>query len=64
MTLEILMKGLFALIYSIMMAWVVIDRDPVGSVDSSRRRYLPYISGVLLPVCLVTVMVCLLILSG
>mgnify|MGYP001026570658 CR=1 FL=1 len=63
MTLEILMKGLFALIYSIMMAWVVIDRDPVGSVDSSRRRYLPYISGVLLPVCLVTVMVCLLILS-
>ena len=41
MTLEILMKGLFALIYSIMMAWVVIDRDPVGSVDSSRRRYLP-----------------------
>lgn len=64
MTIELLMKGTFAMIYSIVMAWVVVDRDPVGSVDNSRQRYLPYIPGNLLPVCVLTYMVCLLTFAG
>lgn len=64
MTIELLMKGFFAMIYSILMAWVVVDRDPVGSVDSSRQRYLPYIPGNLLPICMLTFMVALLAFAG
>lgn len=59
MTEKLLLRGFFALLYSGVFAWVVFERDTDSSTDSRRERYLPYISGMLLPVC----MLCLL-LSG
>ena len=63
MTMELLIKGFFALIFSGMFAWVVFDRDPGCNMDNSRQRYLPYISGMLLPLCVLTILVFALILS-
>ncbi len=56
MTTEVLMKGFLALIFSGILAWVVFDRDSDSNTDGSRQRYLPYISGVLLPVCMLTIL--------
>ncbi len=56
MTTEVLIKGFWALIYSGMFAWVIFDRDSDSIMDSSRQRYLPYISGSLLPACMLTIL--------
>ena len=56
MTTEILIKGFFALVFSGMFAWIVFDRDSDSNIDSNRQRYLPYISGLLLPLCLLTLL--------
>ena len=61
MTGELLIKGFFTLIFSGMFAWMVFDRDAGSSVNSSSQRYLPYISGVLLPSCMLALFVCALI---
>lgn len=58
MTTELLMKGFFALIFSGMFAWVVFDRDSDSGMDSRRQRYLPYISGMLLPLCVLILLIC------
>lgn len=58
MTAELLKKGFFALIFSGMFAWMIFDRDPDSGMDSRRQRYLPYISGLLLPLCVLTVLIC------
>lgn len=62
MTTELLIKGFFALIFSGMLAWVVFDRDSDSSMDSNRQRYLPYVNSVLLPVTVLTMLICALIL--
>lgn len=61
MTGELLMKGFFTLIFSGMFAWMIFDRDSKSSMNSSRQRYLPYISGLLLPSCMLSLFVCALI---
>lgn len=58
MTPELLLKGFFALIYSGMFAWIVFDREYDNDVGSKRQRYLPYIPGMLLPTCILTVLIC------
>lgn len=57
MTIELLIKGFFTLIFSGIFAWVVFDRDFSGSRDSNRQRYLPYISGLMLPICMLTLII-------
>ena len=54
---EVLIKGLIALIFSGVMTWVVMDREPDLDGDSGRQRYLPYISGTLLPTFVGTILV-------
>lgn len=49
MTTEVLMKEFWALIYSGMSVWGVIDRDLDSNKNSNCQQYLPYISGWLLP---------------
>lgn len=49
MTTELLIRGFAALIFSGMFAWIVFDRDSGTELDGERQRYLPYISGALLP---------------
>lgn len=61
MTQELLMKGFFALLFSGLFAWMVFDRDSKSSMNGTRQRYLPYISGLLLPSCMLTIFVCALI---
>lgn len=61
MSREILIKGFCALIFSGIFAWVVFDRDSGSNRDSNRQRYLPYISGLLLPMCMLTILSCALI---
>lgn len=56
MTTEVLLKGFFALIYSVIFAYVVLDRDPGEDWDGEGQRYLPYISGMLLPVGVLTIL--------
>ena len=56
MTTELLIKGFFALVFSGIFAWTVFDRDPSSNVDSSRQRYAPYISGILLPISMLTLL--------
>lgn len=58
MSNEVLIKGFFTLIFSGMLAWVVFDRAPEYSMDSNRQRYMPYISGLLLPMCVLTILIC------
>lgn len=58
MTAEVLIKGFFALIFSGIFAWVVFDRDSASNGNSDRQRYLPYISGLLLPLYMLTILVC------
>lgn len=58
MTPELLIKGFFALIYSAMLAGLVFDRDSGDCPDSCRQRYLPYISGLLLPLCMLALFIC------
>ncbi len=64
MTTKVFMKGLFALIFSVVFALVVFDRDSDSNMDSNRQRYLPYISGLLLPVCMLTILSMGLIFTG
>ncbi len=56
MTTEVLIKGFFALIFSGMFVWVVFERDSDCDMDNNRQRYLPYISGLLLPFCILTIL--------
>lgn len=58
MTTELLIKGFIALIFSGIFVWMTLDRMPDDSEDSRRQRYLPYISGFLLPACILTLMIC------
>lgn len=48
-------KGFCALIFSGTFAWVIFDRAS-DSNDSKRQRYLPYIPGLLLPLCMLTLL--------
>lgn len=61
MSAELTVKGLVALLFSGEFAWLVFDRDSSGDTDSGRQRYLPYVFGGLLPVCILTIWVCYLI---
>ena len=56
MTTEVLIKGFAALIFSGMFAWMVFYRDSDSNMDSNRQRYFPYISGQLLPFCMLTIL--------
>lgn len=47
----------FSLILSGALAWMMVDRAD-ENVEGDRQRYLPYISGALLPVCVLTLTVC------
>lgn len=55
MTTEVLTKGFCALLFSGAFAWVIFDRDS-NSNNSSRQRYLPYVSGLLLPLCMLALL--------
>lgn len=57
MTTEVLGRMVFSLVLSGALAWAVYDRSQ-EEMDLDRQRYLPYISGTLLPVCLVTLVIC------
>lgn len=61
MTTEVFSRCLFSLILSLALAWMVFDRSE-DSTGFYRQRYLPYISGALLPVCILTLTVCSLLL--
>lgn len=56
MSADILIRGFWAIIISLAFAWGVFSRsdDEVGSAntDNERQRYLPFISGALLPMCI------------
>ncbi len=56
MTTEVLIKGFWALVFSGLFAWMIFDRDPDSDMDSNRQRYLPYISGSLLPMLMLTIL--------
>lgn len=58
MTMELLTKGFCTLIFSGMSAWMVFDRDSDSNVNSNRQRYLPYIPGLLLPMCMLIILIC------
>lgn len=64
MTIEVLNKGFFALIFSGMFAWVIFERDSDSDMDCNRQRYLPYISGLLLPSCILAILSMELIFTG
>lgn len=65
MSTDIFFKGLFALIFSGVIAWAVWDKREQGTeVEAARQRYLPCISGQLLPVCMLTLAVCALMFCG
>lgn len=64
MTLEVLMKGFYALVFSVIFMWMVFDRGGSGDADSERQRYLPYIPGSLLPLILLGILSIALIFSG
>lgn len=64
MSLEELMRGFFAGIIALTLAWVIWDRTdneltPLTPEEPSRQRYAPYISNALLPV-----LVCLILVIG
>lgn len=58
MTMEIITKGFCTLILSVMFAFMIFDRDYVSNMNSKCQRYLPYISGLLLPMCVLTFLIC------
>lgn len=65
MSTDIFFKGLCALIFSGVIAWAVWDKREQGTeVEAARQRYLPCISGQLLPVCMLTLAVCALLFCG
>ncbi|MBQ3201834.1 MAG: peptidase M56 [Clostridia bacterium] len=57
MSTELVIKGFFALLMSGAFAYTVFSRQDTesGEQDETSERYLPYISGLLLPLCLLTV---------
>lgn len=57
MTTGIFGRAAFSLVLSGALAWVVFDRSQ-EEMDVNRQRYLPYISGTLLPVCLLALVIC------
>lgn len=58
MTMELITKGFFTLIFSGMFAWMIFDRDSASNMNNNRQRYLPYISGLLLPMFTLTILIC------
>lgn len=65
MSERLFIRILFALLFSGIFAWVIFDRDPdAAGPDSTRQRYLPYVSGTLLPACLLTLLVMGLVMLG
>ncbi|MDE6663640.1 MAG: M56 family metallopeptidase [Lachnospiraceae bacterium] len=58
MTMELITKGICTLIFSVMFVWTVSAWDSDSNMDSSRQRYLPYISGCLLPMSVLTLLIC------
>ncbi len=63
MTMEVFVKRLCALFFSGIFAWVVFYHDSHSNRDINRQRYLPYISGLLLPLCILTILSSALILT-
>lgn len=63
MNMDLFVKGLMALILSGVLAWTVYDRSD-GGLDGDRQRYLPCISGQLLPACIAALVVCELVFYG
>ena len=63
MSTELFMKGWSVLILSGVLAWAVYDRSD-GGLDGDRQRYLPCISGQLLPACIAALVVCELVFYG
>ncbi len=63
MTSELLIRGVMALIFSAVFAWGIFDRSRDRDGDGSRQRYLPYISGSVLPACVLALLICSFILS-
>lgn len=62
-TAHLLLKGFVALLFGGVFAWTVFDRDSDDGY-SSRQKYLPYISGLLLPLYFVTIVVLVLVMYG
>ena len=58
MITELLIKGFSALIFSGILAWTVFDRDSDSGMFGRRQRYLPYISGMMLPFSILTLLIC------
>lgn len=56
MTTEVLIKGFWALVFSGMFAWMVLDREFDTDLSSNRPRYLPYIPSLLLPLVVLSIM--------
>lgn len=54
---KLLLRGFAALLFSGIFAWVIFDRE-TDDGDTGRQRYLPYISGSLLPACVLAFAVC------
>lgn len=63
MSMDLFFKGLMALIFSGILAWAVYDKTD-GGMDGDRQRYLPCIPGTLLPVCMLTLVICELVFYG
>ena len=64
MTTEVLIRGFCALLFSGEFAWMVFDRDAGSDLDSDRPKYLPYISGALLPGVLLGILAIALLFMG
>ncbi|MGI6256175.1 MAG: M56 family metallopeptidase [Acutalibacter sp.] len=65
MTTELLLKGLIAVIISGVLAWCVFSQDHTFFSDiDNRQRYLPLVSGALLPTVLLTVLILSLVQYG
>lgn len=57
MTTEVFGRMAFSLVLSGALAWMMVDRATTEDAESDRQRYLPYISGTLLPVCLLALVI-------
>ena len=65
MSSEFVLKGIFAGIFSVAFAWIVFSRNEreMGS-ENEGQRYLPMVSGAILPTFLLTIIVMELMIDG
>ena len=60
MSQEVFLRGLFSCIFSLGFTWIVFSRydEEIGSesAEGERQKYLPYLPGNLLPMCLLVLL--------